>query len=227
MTVLHRGPRESARDFALRALKHSIIRLELAPGSMVSEHELAQELGLSRGPVREALIELAKVKMVEVLPQRGSVISLVDYGLVDEARFVRETLEAAVAVRCCEAGISPERLEALRENIRLQELYLEDGNVEKLWELDDAFHALLFKAAGLSQAHALMKGIQIHFDRIRAMGTTPIAGPRNVEDHRRIFEAVSARDESAARALMRKHLQNFQVDRETVCARDPQYMKLA
>jgi DNA-binding GntR family transcriptional regulator len=225
MTVLHRELRESARDYALRAIKHNIIRLKLAPGSMVSEHELAQELGLSRGPVREALIELAKVKMVDVLPQRGSVISLVDYGLVDEARFVRETLEAAVVTRCCEVGIEPERIEELRENIRLQELYAEDGNTEKLWELDDAFHALLFRAAGLSQAHALMKGIQIHFDRIRAMGTTPIAGPRNMEDHRRIFEAVEAGDAEAAQALMRKHLQNFQVDRETVCARYPQYMK--
>jgi DNA-binding GntR family transcriptional regulator len=162
--------------------------------------------------------------MVDVLPQRGSVISLVDYGLVDEARFVRETLETAVAVRCCDAGLAPERLEALRENIRLQEFYLENGNVEKLWELDDAFHALLFKAAGLAQAHALMKGIQIHFDRIRAMGTTPVAGPRNVEEHRRIFEAVAARESEEARALTAKHLQNFKVDRETVCARYPQYM---
>jgi DNA-binding GntR family transcriptional regulator len=69
-----------------------------------------------------------------------------------------------------------------------------------------------------------MKGIQIHFDRIRAMGTTPVAGPRNVKDHRSIFEAVTARDSNAARALIDKHLQNFQVDREAVCERYPQYI---
>ncbi|MBP0981483.1 MAG: GntR family transcriptional regulator, partial [Oscillospiraceae bacterium] len=62
MKILERLPRETGRDYALRVLKENIINLELAPGSLVSENELSAMLGLSRTPVREALIELSKVK---------------------------------------------------------------------------------------------------------------------------------------------------------------------
>ena len=66
MKLLERLPRETGRDYALRTIKDNIIKLELAPGSPVSENELAAELQLSRTPVREALIELSKVKVIEI-----------------------------------------------------------------------------------------------------------------------------------------------------------------
>ena len=87
MHISERNPKETARDYALRTLRDNIVRLELEPGSMVSENVLASEMGLSRTPVREALIELSKVKIVEILSQRGCLISLVDYALVEESRF--------------------------------------------------------------------------------------------------------------------------------------------
>ena len=84
MQVSPRDPRESGRDYALRVIKDNILALELEPGSMVSENELAAHLGLSRTPVREALMALAKVRLVDVYPQRGSAVALVDYELVEE-----------------------------------------------------------------------------------------------------------------------------------------------
>ena len=74
-------------------LKENIISMELKPGAMVSENELAAQLGLSRTPVREALMDMAQYGLVDILPQRGSRISLIDYALVEEARFAREVLE--------------------------------------------------------------------------------------------------------------------------------------
>ncbi len=225
MQAYKREANESGRSYALRVLKENIIQLTLEPGSMVSENELAAELGLSRGPVREALIELSKVKIVEVLPQRGSVISLVDYSLVEEARFMRETLEIAVAERLSNMDIAKEHADALRENISLQKLYLQSTNLPKLWELDDQFHSLLFQAAGVSQTHTFMKSMQIHFDRIRVMGTNPTVGKRNVDEHSRIFEAIVARDAHTAKTVMHKNLGNYQIDKETVFEKYPQYIK--
>ena len=72
MHISERLPRESSRDYALRIIKDNIISLRLEPGSQISENELATEMGLSRTPVREALIELAKVKIIETYPQRKS-----------------------------------------------------------------------------------------------------------------------------------------------------------
>ena len=69
MHLLERLPRETGREYALRVLKENIINLGLAPGSQISESELSSEMGLSRTPVREALIELSKVKIVEIYPQ--------------------------------------------------------------------------------------------------------------------------------------------------------------
>ena len=96
MRLSERLPRETGRDYAFRTVKDNIIHLELAPGSQISENELAAELGLSRTPVREALIELSRVKIIEIHPQRKSVVSLIDNELVEEARFMRDVLECAV-----------------------------------------------------------------------------------------------------------------------------------
>ena len=86
MKLLERLPRETGRDYALRNIKENIINLELAPGSQISENELAAEMGLSRTPVREALIELSRVKIIEIHPQKKSTVPLIDYELVEESR---------------------------------------------------------------------------------------------------------------------------------------------
>ena len=96
MKLLEKLPGENARTYAVRVLMDNIIRLELAPGSSVSENELSVRMNLSRTPVREALIELSKLELVEILPKRGSYITRIDYDLIEESRFMRLTLEAAV-----------------------------------------------------------------------------------------------------------------------------------
>ena len=91
--------------------------MELKPGAMVSENELAAQLGLSRTPVREALMDMAQYGLVDILPQRGSRISLIDYALVEEARFAREVLEVAILSIVCE-NVTEESLVQLRQNVR-------------------------------------------------------------------------------------------------------------
>ncbi|MCL1875724.1 MAG: GntR family transcriptional regulator [Synergistaceae bacterium] len=225
MQITEREARESARGYAMRVIKENIIHLGLLPGSMVSEQELAAELGLSRGPVREALIELTKVKMVEVYPQRGSYISPVDYELVDEACFMREALEIAVAERCCLMGVMPAHLTALRENLNLQQFYSEGDNTRKFWELDNEFHRLLFLNAGVIRVHTLMSSMLTHFDRVRAMALAVIKKGKLVEDHHQILEAIISGNSGAAKSLMHRHLTSYQIDRQAVCDKYPQYIK--
>ena len=75
MEIYPRLRKESARDYALKVLEGNITSLDLAPGTPISENELAAELGISRTPVREAIIELAKAYLIEIYPQRGSFVS--------------------------------------------------------------------------------------------------------------------------------------------------------
>lgn len=86
MKLEERHYAETAREYARRMLKENIISMDLKPGTMVSENELAAQLGLSRTPVREALMDMSQYGVVDVMPQRGSRISLIDYNLVEEAR---------------------------------------------------------------------------------------------------------------------------------------------
>lgn len=222
MKVLERLPRETGRDYALRVIKDNIIHLNLAPGSQVSENELSAELGLSRTPVREALIELAKVKIIEIQPQKRSVVRLVDYDLVEESRFMRNVLECAVVELVCEM-IRPEDLERLRENVRLQKFYLDSFYPDNLMDLDNEFHRTLFEIARKSQVFSLMQNISIHFDRVRSIALSTVKDIKIVQDHEDITDAIARRDPAAARELMEVHLSRYKIDARTIRETYPQY----
>ena len=101
MSVFERLANEKASEYAYRYLRKNIIGLEFTPNSRICEADIAKELGLSRTPVREALLELVKNKLVVVYPQKGSFVSKIDYNLVEESRFVRLVLEKAIIDIAC------------------------------------------------------------------------------------------------------------------------------
>lgn len=215
MRLTERLPRETGREYAFRIIKDNIICLELAPGSMVSEKELAAELGLSRTPVREALIELARGGIVEIYPQKGSAVSLIDYTLVEEARFMRSVLERAVVELICSTA-APEDIMRLEENIKLQEFHLENPERNRLMDLDNEFHQMLFEIAQKKQIYDLIQNMAIHFDRVRNMALTAVKDLRIVRDHQAIVEAVKNHDPQEAGRLMEKHLSRYKVDEEAI-----------
>src|ERR1700757_1617307 len=108
----------TTRVEAYEALRASIVSLQRAPGQRLSEAELARDLGVSRTPVREAIIQLRADGLVEVTPQRGSFVSKISLRNVREAQFAREALECA-AVRVAVDRIDDAAGERLRENISL------------------------------------------------------------------------------------------------------------
>lgn len=222
MRVSERFPRETGRDYALRMLKENIINLELAPGSAISENELAAELGLSRTPVREALIELSKVKIVDVQPQKKSMVSFIDYDMVEESRFMRNHLECAVAELACGMA-SAEDVERLSENVKLQNFYLESGSSEQLMRLDNEFHQTLFEIAQKPQVFAMIQNFSIHFDRVRRMALDSVKDLKIVQDHAGITLAIREDRPEEARALMEKHLSRYKVDAAAVRGKYPQY----
>lgn len=224
MYLTKRLPRETGRDYALRTIKDNIIRLELAPGSMVSENELAAALGLSRTPVREALIELSKVKIVEIYPQRGSVVALIDYAMVEEARFMRNIMERAVVELDCKIA-TKEDIRKLRDNVKLHEFYFGNDDPDCLLENDNQFHRTLFRIAQKEQIYTLMQNIAIHFDRVRRMSLLAVKDPKVITDHMAIVEAIAAHDAVAANSHMEKHLSRYKIDEKDIRKKYPEYFK--
>ncbi|MDO4268073.1 MAG: GntR family transcriptional regulator [Eubacteriales bacterium] len=224
MHLLERYPHESGRDYAGRVIRENIIHMDLEPGASISDRELAAWMNLSRTPVREALLDLAKVKIVEIYPQRGSVVAYIDYNLVEEAQFVRSVLEEAVVQLACERA-DEAQLALLKENIDLQDFYYRHGTSDRLLEMDDAFHRMLFQIAGRMQAYEMMRGLTVHFDRVRSLAVTAVKEQLWMGDHRKIYEAVAARDKTEARQLMEKHLHRYKVDEAALREQYPQYFQ--
>ncbi|WP_432626976.1 GntR family transcriptional regulator [Brotaphodocola sp.] len=224
MKIADRHPRENGRDYAMRVIRDGIISLELEPGAVISDRELAAEMNLSRTPVREALLELAKVKIVEIYPQRGSKVALIDYNLVEEAQFIRSVLETAVVPLVCEKATADD-LKDLQENMDLQDFYQQHNGAEKLLELDNAFHRLLFQIAGRMQAYEMMQSMTVHFDRVRSMAVSSVKEQHWIEDHRQILNEIRENHPEEAKKWMEKHLSRYQVDETEVRAKYPQFFK--
>lgn len=215
MEVLERIPKETARDFAIRVLRHNIIKTLLEPGCMVSENELAVELGLSRTPVREALIELSKSGIVEIFPQHGSMVSKIDYDKVEEASFTRRVLETAVVREVC--GMASEAdVRNLDDNLSLQKLYLERNDTDKLLSSDNDFHRELFTIAKKRISYDLMRSLSAHFDRVRQLSLEAVKHLRIVEDHMAILDAIKSRDPDHAAVAMHMHLSRYQLDKTDI-----------
>lgn len=224
MQIKERLPKETSREYAYRVLKDNIVMLELEPGSVVSENALSAELGLSRTPVREALIELGKTQIVEIYPQKGSIISLIDWELVEEAQFLREVLETAVVGQVCEVA-TDEDLKKLSENLLLQELYLKSKNTDKLLEIDNEFHKGLFVINKKPHIYNLMNSMTTHFDRVRTLSLTAVKDIKVVQDHKDILTAIQKRDPVEAVHMMKRHLTRYKVDQNEIRNKYGKYFK--
>ncbi len=225
MQITERFEKETSRDYALRMIKNNIIMLNLKPGSIVSENELASELGLSRTPVREAFIELNKTQIVEIYPQKGSYISKVCPSLVEEARFLRLVLENAMVELACQCATKND-LALLEENLKLQEFYLENYSPDKLLEMDNQFHKYIFQICNKMQTYYLMDSMMAHFDRVRSMSLHTVKDIKIVEDHRKIVEAIKEKNKENGIAFMTKHLSRYQIDKDEIIKKYPDYFKL-
>lgn len=210
------------RDFSLRVLRYNIISLDMEPGKMYSEKELSAALGLSRTPMREALLQLSKIKIIEIYPQRGSAVAWIDYDLVDEARFIREALECAVIKQVCQC-VTDEQLAALSANVARQQKCVQQNAPESLLQLDNAFHKQLFTIANKMQSYDFASSMTIHFDRVRSMALAAVKDHRFVEEHAQIYKAVEDRDAQLAAELMHAHLSRYRVDEQALRERYPEY----
>ncbi len=222
MKLLDRSPAENARNFAIRVLLYNIINLELVPGSIVSENELSAILNISRTPVREALIELSKTGLVEILPQRGSYISKIDYDYIEEARFMRLVLENAVLKLACEK-IDPLFLQQLKNNINQQKFCLENDDPQKLFELDDIFHKIIFQSVNKTRTYEIIRSQMVHFDRLRALSLKSTKPTKTVKDHENIFYAIEQQDGELAEILMTRHLTRHRMEKSELIALYPDY----
>ena len=225
MQITEKVSGETAREYAFRIIKNNIVSLELQPGSSISENELSKELGVSRTPIREAIIDLNNALIVEIYPQRRSYISLIDSDLVEESRFLREVLDTAVIELACDVATEAD-LTKLEENVKLQEFYLENFVPDKIMELDNDFHKTIFTITKKERIYAMKNTMMLHFDRVRTLSLVSVKDIKIVNDHRLMLEAIKNKDAVSAAALVKKHLSRYRIEEEELREKYPNYFKI-
>ena len=206
-----RAPDEqSLSDRAYYAIRELIVTLELAPGSVVSERELMEQLGVGRTPVREALRDLAREQLVEVFPRRGIFVSGVDVGDIAGLSEVRLVLECQAARLAAERSNDADRAETVS---LLEELAgtARDRGERQLIDLDQRIHRHVYRCthnpfleATLEEYYVLTLRIWfLALDRVERLGDA-------IREHHAILEAIRDRDPGRAETVMRAHVEGFE-----------------
>jgi GntR family transcriptional regulator, rspAB operon transcriptional repressor len=187
-------------------LRRDIVEHHMKPNLRLSEASLCEKFNVSRQPIREVLLRLSGDKLVQIHPQRGSFVSPVSLGLFHAAQLIREAVEVDVVSRVA-ATATRDMIERLREELTLQATFQGQQHIERFYESDERFHAIIAGASGIPVLWTALLEHKIHLDRVRYMSLS-LGQNRGelVADHEAIFEAISARDGEGAQNAMRRHL---------------------
>ncbi len=202
-------PSRPAGPQIFEALKFAILWMELAPGQILSESEIAEQCGASRTPVREALLQLRQVGLLTTQPSRGHFVTRLSKASILEARFLREAIEVANVERICDITLSPQADEALQDNLLLQEEAVVRHDEHQFSELDDQFHSIIAKATGFPRVSTVLEREKVPLDRLRVLCLNNAAHMRSLHnEHSEIYAALQNHDADKAINATRLHLQS-------------------
>jgi DNA-binding GntR family transcriptional regulator len=198
-------PRSTAQNvYAL--LRSDIVLGVLRPLDAIRENEIAERLAVSRTPVREALLRLASLGLVDIFPQSGTRVAPIRLEKVRAAQLIREAVEIEVVQRACETA-SDGDFSALGHLIEDQALAARRNDLRRLFELDEEFHRAIHRAAGLLSVADELEDVKIHLNRLRFVLVNWSRGADKITaEHEAILSALRARDKERAAEAMRTHL---------------------
>lgn len=198
----------SVTEAVYHSLYNAIVRLELLPGTKMSEADVAQQLDVSRQPVRDAFYRLNQQGFLLVRPQRATVVTKISISAVLRARFIRTALEVEAIAEAMK-HLTQDSLDALEGNIEAQAVACKAGDRELFQQLDDDFHAQICTIAGHPEVWDLIKDTKAHMDRVRYLTLDKGKG-QALQDHKDLLAAMQDDDSAGASAVIRKHLSRIE-----------------
>jgi len=187
-------------------LRNEIIGLQLAPGSDVSRSALAARFGVSQTPIREALLRLEQQGLVDVFPQSGTMISLIDTRQARQAQFLRVAVEAEVAETISQNPTAYDLSEAEAILAEMWRIWRGTNDPRAIRPPDQSFHAALCEAVGHGELWELVVARSGNVDRMRSINIFPGKAEKILAEHAELLEALNAGDAARARAAVRLHL---------------------
>jgi GntR family transcriptional regulator, rspAB operon transcriptional repressor len=190
-------------------LRAELVSLQRRPGEAVSEAEIALSYGVSRTPVREAILKLSDEGLVEIFPQSGINVSRISIAALPEAIVVRRALEETTTRMTAERATASQIL-TLHSVVERQREADVAHDRDAFHQADELFHATIAEIAGYPGIWKLILQVKVNVDRFRQL-TLPQAGRMAavISEHERILSAIEAHDADRAAAAMAKHIERL------------------
>lgn len=186
-------------------VKEAVLSLKLPPGALLVEDELADQLGTSKTPVRNALVKLEQDGLVVRIPYKGTYVSDVSQQDAEEIFELRGVLEG-LAARSAVPFLTDKEMAQAEAILVEADAVLAQGNLSKASMLGEDFHKLVYKHATNQRLLLFLKMLDDQLRRLRLLSNSGLDRlKKSAGEHRRILEALRLRDESAVEAAFREH----------------------
>lgn len=196
------------RDVVFNTLRQAILTGELKPGERLLEIHLANKLGVSRTPIREAIRKLELEGLVTMIPRRGAEVAQITGKSLQDVLEVRRSLDALCAELACER-ISDEEVDALEEACKAFEEATMSGDIRAIAAADVALHDIIIKATGNRRLVQLVNNLaeQMYRYRFEYIKDKSVY-PRIIEEHRVMYNAIRDKDKKVAAEVAVTHIDN-------------------
>lgn len=205
--------KEIADTNSLRARVFNKIREDILAGNYreneeLKENTLAQELGVSRTPVREALRQLELEGLVNIIPNKGAYVTGITSKDIHDIYMIRSYLEGLCARWACE-NITEAQILALEEILYLSEFHARRSHFDQLVELDNKFHELIYVASGSKILDHVLSDFHHYVERVRKITlNNPRRASKSSQEHAALLDAIKRRDGDSAETLAHEHIMN-------------------
>ena len=202
----------SLRIRVFNAIENAILNGEYKDGDSLNELKISKELGVSRTPVREALMQLELEGLVNNIPNKGAVVVGVSEQDTRDIYEIRIRIEG-LAAKLCTEKITDEELHALEKIVDLQEFFLLKNDTEQIWKLDSDFHKIIYDASRSRPLRFMLSNFHNYIKKARDNSLhTEGRAEKTVAEHRAILSAIKNNDGDLAEKLTAEHITNAEVN---------------
>lgn len=218
---------ENTKHYIYRILKMNIMTLNIKPGTIISEADIREVLDVSRTPIRESIVRLSEELLMNVYPQKGSFVSLIDLKIVEEAYFMRKILEKAV-LKLAVKNFSEEGIKELEKNLKFQNIISQvEEDHSELFFLDNEFHRIIYKEVQKEKVWNSIQSLSTHYDRVRFLDAVEKTNlVPTLEQHREIIDIIKNKELEKVEAMVDLHLSNFKNKIDYLIKKHPDYFKI-
>lgn len=206
--ILETDNSSSLRIRVFNAIEDAILNGEYKEGESLNELKLSSELGVSRTPVREALMQLELEGLVNNIPNKGAVVVGVSEKDIEDVYAIRMCIEGLAAKLSAEK-ITDDEIKALEKIVDLQEFYLIKNNTEQIWKLDSDFHKIIYESSRSRPLRYMLSNFHNYIKSARDISIqTAGRAEKTVAEHRAILEAIKNKNGTLAESLTAEHIKN-------------------